>query len=263
MSFLKQFNFDIRGPEDGPKLVFLHGLMGSWTNWRRIFADFETSYRILSFDQRGHGKSLRPDDGYAPEDFAGDLVTILKELGWQTVRLVGHSMGGRNALVFAAQNPGMVSQLVIEDIGLEGNPESAKKIENMLAKVPTPFSDKRVAKETIMKAFAGNSVLANYLYANISETLPGVYDWRFSKEAILKSVWDGRSQDRWKEWQALKVPTLLIRGGDSDELSPEMYHQMLDRQPLSKGIEIPHSGHWVHYDQPAEFSKALKEFFSS
>lgn len=92
MSFLKQFNFDIRGPEDGPKLVFLHGLMGSWTNWRRIFADFETSYRILSFDQRGHGKSLRPDDGYAPEDFAGDLVTILKELGWQTVRLVGHSM---------------------------------------------------------------------------------------------------------------------------------------------------------------------------
>jgi pimeloyl-ACP methyl ester carboxylesterase len=236
--------------------------MGSWTNWRRILTDLDTTYRILSFDQRGHGKSHRPAQGYAPEDYAADLLLIINELGWEKIRLVGHSMGGRNALVFADLHPTRVQQLVIEDIGPEGSVESAQKIEEMLAKVPTPFQDKRIAKEKILSTFP-NQVLANYLYANIAETEPGVFDWRFSKEAILKSVWEGRSRDRWKEWESLKMPTLLIRGANSDEIDKDTFDKMLMRQPNAKGVEIPNAGHWVHYDQPALFSKALRDFFTS
>ncbi len=259
MSYLSQFNYDLRGPFDGKKVVLLHGLMGSWTNWRRLLSDFEGEYRVLSYDQRGHGRSLQPADGYEPEDFASDLLQILDELGWGKIYLIGHSMGGRNALVFASQYPERVERLVVEDIGPEGNLESAEKIESMLAKVPTPFRDKRVAKETILGLFS-NKVLANYLYANITEVSPGIFDWRFSKDAILKAVWAGRSKDRWAEWQGLKMPTLLIRGADSDELDSSTYNQMLSRQPQAKGVEIPNAGHWVHYDQPAAFSQAIRDF---
>lgn len=260
LSVLERFHFDLRGPESGQKLVFLHGLMGSWTNWRRILMDFEPTHRILSYDQRGHGRSFKPNSGYAPEDFAQDLLQIMEELGWSQVDLVGHSMGGRNALVFAALYPGKVRKLVIEDIGPEGNPESAKKIEAMLAKVPTPFSDRRQAKETILGAFS-DQVLANYLYSNITETSPGVFDWRFSKAAILQSVAEGRSKDRWPEWERLQVPTLLIRGQNSDELDMKTYQAMLSRQPRARGVEIAGAGHWVHSDQPKLFSEALKNFF--
>ncbi len=257
--YISNFNSDIRGLESGPKLVFLHGLMGSWANWRRIITAFESKYHILSFDQRGHGRSFRPEAGYSPEAYAEDLLKILDELNWGKVSIVGHSMGGRNAFVFAADQPERVEKLVIEDIGPEGSAQSVRKIELLLGRVPTPFNDKRVAKETILGAFE-NQVLAQYFYSNIAEVSPGVFDWRFSKEAILQSVREGRDRDRWDYWEKLKSPTLLIRGDRSDELDQETYEKMLAKNPTSTGVIIPDAGHWVHFDQPQLFIEALQNF---
>lgn len=258
-NYLSNFNSDIRGLESAPKLVFLHGLMGSWANWRRIITAFEDKYQILSFDQRGHGRSFRPVSGYSPEVYADDLLKILDELKWHKASIVGHSMGGRNAFVFAAQHPERVEKLVIEDIGPLGSTESVKKIELILAKVPTPFNDKRVAKETILAAFT-DQVLAQYFYSNIAEVAPGVFDWRFSKDAILQSVREGRDHDRWHYWQNIKAPTLLIRGERSDELDEQTYNKMLQTNPNAQGVVIADAGHWVHFDQPVAFIESLKSF---
>ena len=261
MGWLENFNHDLRGTPNGPKLVFLHGLMGSWTNWRKILPTFEGRYQILSFDQRGHGKSFKPPSGYHPKDFADDLWRILGDLGWSQIDLVGHSMGGRNAVVFASQHPGRVRKLVVEDIGPEGTPENVANIERIFAKVPTPFADKRVAKETILGAFE-DQVLANYLYSNITEVEPGVHDWRFSREGILQAVRAGRGEDFWHEWNTLRMPTLLIRGANSDELSHEIYKKMLLQNHLARGVEIPNAGHWVHFDQAQEFARVVEKFLS-
>ena len=264
-SNLSRFNHDLRGLKGGPKLVFLHGLMGSWTNWRKILPAFEAEYEILSFDQRGHGKSLRPEPGvemnFGPEDFADDLERILEELKWTRINLVGHSMGGRNALVFAARHPEMVEKLVIEDIGPEGSAAAIAKIEAILGKVPTPFSDKRLAKETILGAFA-DQVLANYLYSNIAEVSPGVFDWRFSKPAVLQALQLGHSVPRWTEWKSLKMPILLLRGERSAEFSQDLFEHMLATNPHARGEVIANSGHWIHFDQPQAFIKAAANFLS-
>ena len=110
---IEQFHHQISGNPSGNKLVFLHGLMGSMTNWRRITPAFENDYQILTYDQRGHGRSFHPQHGYKPTDFAGDLKAILDELGWYNIHLVGHSMGGRNALEFAYLFPRRADKLVI------------------------------------------------------------------------------------------------------------------------------------------------------
>ncbi len=258
--YLKNFNSDIRGLGGGRKLVFLHGLMGSWTNWRRILTAFEKEYQILSYDQRGHGRSFKPEANYRPEDYAEDLRIILDELKWEKVTLVGHSMGGRNAFVFAAQNPHRIEKLVIEDIGPEGSAESVRKTELIFSKVPTPFTDKRVAKDTILNAFE-DQVLAQYLYSNIAEVEPNLFDWRFSKNAILQSIREGRNRDRWDYWEDVKNETLLIRGAQSDELDHATFEKMLESNPYAKGVEIPNAGHWVHSDQPLLFIEELKKFF--
>src|SRR4051812_15656878 len=113
---LSQFHHQIAGNPAGHKLVFLHGLMGSASNWRKITPAFENDYQILIYDQRGHGRSFKPISGYTPADFAGDLKNIIDELGWEKIHLVGHSMGGRNALEFAQLFPRRIDHLVIEDI---------------------------------------------------------------------------------------------------------------------------------------------------
>src|SRR4051812_14696740 len=113
---LQNFHHQITGKKGGPWLVFLHGLLGSTRNWMNIVPAFEENWQVLNIDQRGHGKSIKRDSGYAPQDFAQDLKEILSELKISEAVLVGHSMGGRNALTFTSLFPQMVKKLVLEDI---------------------------------------------------------------------------------------------------------------------------------------------------
>ncbi len=267
-SYLSQFNYQITGPEDGRRWVFLHGLMGYAMNWRRIIKGLEDTERVLTFDQRGHGKSWKPLTGYAAEDFADDVYLITEELGWDRFILVGHSMGGRNALQFAAKFPEKVEKLVIEDIGPEGDPSAVDYYRWLFSIVPTPFETKLKAKEFFMNEFRVLSkgktenpdTLGSYLYSNLIETEDGKVDWRFSKEAMIMTVLQGRAKDRWNELRGLPMPTLIIRGETSKELSREVFRQMTLSNPRVEGIEISNAGHWVHSDQPEEFLKAIRKF---
>ncbi len=273
MSFLDNFHHQISGNLAGPKLVFLHGLMGSGTNWRRIVRDFESEYHILTYDQRGHGRSFHPPQGYSPQDYASDLSLILKELGWSSILLVGHSMGGRNALQFAAQQnetSQQVRALVLEDIGPDASPQAVERIERLLQLVPTPFanrSDARVFFETqyapLIQFYPRAQTVSRFLFTNIEAKPDGSYDWRFNKEAILASMREGRSQDQWASYASLKMPVLVVRGETSEDLPLPVYEQMLSIRPQSKGVEIQDAGHWVHFDQPEAFVSALQGFFKS
>ncbi len=259
MSYLDQFHYQINGQEHFPKLVFLHGLMGFAANWRKIISSLEDQFQVLAFDQRGHGRSIKPKTGYAPEDYAQDLLQIIDDLKWEKIHLVGHSMGGRNALHFASRLPHRVATLTIEDIGPNGDPQDVLRYQTLLGRVPTPFLNKKAAKEFLLNDF-GDPVLGNYFYSNLTETPDGLVDWRFSKNGILESVEMGRKKDRWDEVKSLKIPTLLIRGENSTELSKEIYEKMLESNPNIQGQEIPGAGHWAHFDQPEVFSTILKNF---
>lgn len=269
---MENFHTQVLGNPGGPKLIFLHGLMGSGANWRKITPAFEKDYHILLLDQRGHGRSFHPEFGFSPEDYARDLHKILEELGWgeEAILLVGHSMGGRNALAFAHLYPQRVAKLVIEDIGPDSHPDAVKQIEFYLDQVPTPFADKRAAKQFFDEEFPRrigsgpkSQVLAQYFYTNIATREDGRADWRFSPKAILSSVREGRAYERWDQIRALKGPTLVIRGSRSEELSEEVFHRMVAANPLITGVQIPESGHWVHFDQPQAFIEALTQFFAN
>ncbi|WP_374000745.1 alpha/beta fold hydrolase [Bdellovibrio bacteriovorus] len=267
MSYLNNFYHHLYGPEDGRKWVFVHGLMGYGQNWRKIIQGLETTERCLAFDQRGHGRSFQPAEGYGPEDYADDLKMIVDELGWDQFVLVGHSMGGRNVMNFASRFPERVSQLVIEDIGPEANPQAHEYYEYLLNLVPAPFATRAEAKRYFFEDFVKTAktredilVMANYFYSNMTEQPNGTVDWRFSKKGIIDSVLLGRTDERWDEVKSLKMPTLLVRGANSKELSQENYDKMLASNPMIKGVVIPGAGHWVHSDQPQAFTEALKMF---
>jgi esterase len=269
--FLDQFNYSILGHQEENRVVFIHGLMAFSANWRKIASRIQDDFQCLIYDQRGHGRSFKPDSGYSPEDYAEDLNKITNELGWTQFHLVGHSMGGRNALVFADLYPEKLRSLVIEDTGPDSNPNAAKYYEDMLNSIPTPFLSKDEMKlyfknifELEFKSKEPISILSSFLQANI-ETISegpeqGLFDWRFSKKAILETVKEGHVKDRWNEISNLSMPTLLIRGENSHILKKEVYDKMLQSNPLIQGLEIKQAGHWIHYEKYEEFTTELREF---
>lgn len=270
MAVLEKFHHQITGPSSGPKLVFLHGVLGFAANWRTIAKAFESEFQVLAFDQRGHGRSFKPAVGYSPRDYATDLLDIIDELGWSRIHLVGHSMGGRNALQFAIDHPERVERLVIEDIGPTINRTGSDFIFRLLDAIPVPFPSKREAKaffETtfleIFKDTAKKEGLAAYLYANIVEDEQKRGVWRFFEPGMRESVEQGRAGERWNEIGSLEMPTLLIRGEYSKDLPRDVYERILRENPRIQGVEIQGAGHWVHSDQPEAFIAALRSFFGA
>ncbi|PWU17520.1 MAG: hypothetical protein C5B49_08755, partial [Bdellovibrio sp.] len=256
--------------ERGRRWVFLHGLMGYALNWRRIVSGLEANDVSFIFDQRGHGQSFKPEKGYAPEDFAEDLLCLVDELGWQKFFLVGHSMGGRNALVFASRHAERVRKLILEDIGPDGSMEAVAYYERLFAAVPTPFPSKLRAKEFFMNEFPRTAqvrgspeTLGLYLYSNIIERPDGSADWRFSKEAMIEAVRMGRARDHWSEFRSLSVPTLVLRGQHSEELSREVFSKLSQVNPRVQTVEVNNAGHWIHYDQWEVFIQLIKQFAES
>lgn len=272
--FVDQFFTQITGPEDAPKLVFLHGVMGYAANWRRVARQFEDRYQVLVYDSRGHGRSSHADlisnpDAYTPEGLAEDLKGILDELGWKKVNLVGHSMGGRVVYTFAAKYPAYVEKLVIVDIGPDRSLSSASTALRVMESVPVPFASKRDAKEwfdtefpKVFSAMPNAPALAAWLYANIMETEDGRAIWRFDEAGIRGAVASGRERERWVEIRQLQVPTLVIRGGRSKDLTRDVYERMLRENPRIEGVEIPGVGHWVHSEAFEAFTAALEAFLA-
>jgi len=243
--------------------------MGSAANWRKITSALKDHYHILTYDQRGHGRSFHPETGYGPEDYAEDLRLILDELRWDKVLLVGHSMGGRNAMVFASLWPRRVKKLVMEDIGPDANVIAADRVESLLGMIPTPFGSRKEAAEFLRGEFVKRNaknpnakVLAEFFYSNL-EDRGGAVDWRFSKAGILASLYEGRARDRWSQFEELGMPLLVIRGEFSQDLPRPLFDRMLQRNPNARGVEIKGAGHWVHFDQVDTFIKTLEDFLTS
>lgn len=266
--FLENFNYSVLGADSAKKIVFVHGLMAFAANWRKIAGRLEGEYQCLIYDQRGHGRSFKPDSGYAPEDFAEDLNKITAELGWTKFHLVGHSMGGRNAMVFANLHPNKVKTLTIEDMGPDSDPDNYKYYDEMLNAVPTPFDSKEQMKEFFDTRFGlvfkakEPHILGQFLQSNIEQKENGRYDWRFSKQAIIDCVKLGHVKDRWPEVEALDMPVLLIRGETSQVLKKDTFDKMLEVNPKITGVEIAGTGHWVHYEKYEEFTNQLHKFLS-
>lgn len=267
MSYLSQFNYKLTGPTVETPWVFLHGLFGYLNNWGSIIRALDKSIQCLVYDQRGHGQSFKPKTGYKTEDYAFDLKQIIDELNFKKIILVGHSMGGRNALLFANQFPERVEQLIIEDIGPESDPNNYLYYERLLNSIPTPFASRHQAQQffeerfhQVFKAKEDPKVLSAFLMVSLREDESGLYDWRFSPSAMIESVRMGRAEDSWNLVKNLQVPTLWIRGEKSAELSRENFEKILSLNPLIQGVTIAGAGHWVHSENKEEFLKVIKHF---
>ena len=253
----------VHRPENGaggPPLVLLHGLMGFAANWGKIWPHFQQERAVLVLDQRGHGKSAKPEQGYSPTDYANDLKGLLDFLGWPRVHLVGHSMGGRVAERFASAFPEHLHTLTMEDSGAAARPERVQWIEKLLGSIPTPFPDRETAKRFFAEHFRSDPLTGSFLYANLETRPDGQLDWRFYAPGMRETILTGRATESMPEFAAISLPTLLVRGGRSVEFPAAEAERMRDSRAGVELVTIAEAGHYVHAEQPEAFAQALGDF---
>ncbi|MBE8163485.1 MAG: alpha/beta hydrolase [Bdellovibrionaceae bacterium] len=261
---LSDWNYKILGKAGAPRMVFLHGIMGSLNNWLKVVTHFKNDFEILIFDQRGHGRSCHKE-AYKTADYAKDLEYITNQLGWDKFHLIGHSSGGIVACEYTATYPDKVLSLCIEDISMEPRKDIGVKIEKLLLSIPTPFKDTASYKTFfeqkvpgLTKNFFQPNLLGSFLKMNIVEKDNGQWQWRFHRNGVIDSLREARASSFYPQYFSIKCPILVIHGSRSEDLPPAEYAKMLTHTK-AQGVELS-SGHWVHFEQCEEFSKALLDF---
>lgn len=263
----KQIYTRIHGPQITPPsvlpVVLLHGLMGFAANWGKVWPELHTQRPVLVLDQRGHGRSPKPQTGYSPTDYARDLHAVLDSLGWtKKIHVVGHSMGGRVALRFASLYPERVASLTMEDSGADARPERVNWICELLASVPTPFASREEAKAFFAENYRQDPLTGTFLHANLEQAENGTLDWRFFAPGMIETVETGRATDAMREFTQLKSPTLLVRGSRSAEFPAGEAKAMAAARPNVVLVTIEGAGHFVHAEKPQEFTRALAQFLT-
>ena len=244
--------------EGGTPLVVAHGLFGSARNWGVIAKRLSDRGRVVAVDMRNHGDSPHSDEaGYGA--MAADLLAVMEDLG--PADLMGHSMGGKAAMLAALERPDAVRRLVVVDIAPEGYPhagEQRRLIGAMEGLDLTGISTRAEADAALAGAVPDPSV-RSFLLQSL-DVRGG--RWAFNLGALGAAMEDitGWPMDA---TGAFEGPALFLSGGKSDYLAPARRAGIAHYFPNAEVREVAGAGHWVHAEAPREVEREVRAFLDS
>ncbi len=234
----------------GPPLVILHGLFGSLNNWHshaRVFGDHRTVYTI---DQRNHGASPHDPDATYPA-MSADLAEFFDEHGIAEAVVMGHSMGGKTAMQFAADHPERVASLIIVDMAERPYEPVHQDIFAALERVdPGSYATREEVDRELATTIVKDPV-RQFLTANIVRDEAGRMKWRMNVSA-LKACYDQLAA-RVDIPRSFSKPILFIRGDRSKFITEDDEREIRANHPQARIVTVANAGHWVHADNPEEF----------
>ena len=254
------------GAAGSSPVIMIHGLTGNAHAFDLLAPHFAQRYHVISVDVRGRGDSDWAADGdYSNDAYVADLEGLRQALGFERFSLVGTSMGGRISLTYAGTYTDRVERTVLNDIGPEVDPRGGSRIASSSRDAVTTFAaieevmdwhrENRVGfaamSDAQLRAAAGHAVKA------LAE---GGYTWKM--DPAVRS--DPRRPDPEVSWQLARRipgPVLLVRGGDSDLLSPEIAQRMVAEMQDCSEVLVPGVGHAPTLSEPEAFGPVM-EFFS-
>ena len=240
-------------------VVLLHGICGQAHYWDFFAAAMRDDYHILAIDQRGHGDSEWAQS-YKPADYVLDLDDFTAKLGIRDLVLIGHSMGGMNALLYAARRPDQVAKLVIIDIGPEIGVSGIERILSQWNTVPQAFESLEEAARYMKQ------VEPRYSDAFVQHELK--YGLRRDEQGRFVPKYDKALQNTelrspellWGYLEQTVCATLVLHGSESDILLPDVARRMGDVLPFGSVVEIDRAGHSIPGDNPQAFEAAVRGF---
>lgn len=239
----------------GRPLVLVHGLMGRGSTWSRQLPWLTPLGEVFTYDAPWHrGRGVEDPRPIGTERFVADLGDAVQEIGRPAV-LIGHSMGGLHSWCLAAERPELVEAVVVEDMAPDFRGRTTGPWEPWLHALPVEFeSAQRVYDEF-------GPVAGQYFLEAFDRTASG---WRLHghPETWIEIAAEWGNRDYWREWKAVRVPTLLIEAGNS-VTPPGQMREMAATGHRTTYLQVPGAGHLIHDDAPQVYRHAVESFLTA
>lgn len=248
-------------------VVMLHGLRGFAQTWQDLVDALGNDFTFYALDQRGRGDSdWGPTENYNADSYVKDLSCFVDHLALDRFVLIGHSLGGQNAVEFARQYPERVMAMVIEDIGPGSSKQGkgAERIRREMRNTSLSFDSWQAAKDfwTSSRPNLTEQALQARLTHSFRE-VDGKVAWKHDQQGIAQARLTIEPIDLWPAFQAINCPTLLVKGGNSDFLPSQTVADIMASNDFVQAIQIDHASHYVHDDQPEKFNEAVVRFMKA
>ncbi len=261
-----RFHYLDWGNQGRRPFLLLHGFMAHAHVWDEFASVARPNYHVLALDQRGHGESQwSAARAYTIDNHFLDLSAFVEALQLPPLILMGHSMGGRNALFYAASNPQKIAGLILVDARPGNHPAAVEALRQQMLSLPLLANSLDEVGRAVQSLYPSLSLeiclgLARHGY---KQEPNGQYVPKYDRRMGLDSERSGyAAEDLWPFLKNVACRTLIVRGEKSPFLSLEDARKMIDLLPQAELTEIPQATHLPMQENPRGFAKVVLDFLN-
>jgi len=245
---------------EGRPFIILHGFLGMGDNWKTLGQKFsDLGYEVHLIDQRNHGRSFH-DNGFSYEEMVLDLKHYIDTKDLNDIVLLGHSMGGKTAMLFATQFPRMIRTLFVADISPRYYPIHHDAILTGLSSLDFKVLKSRGAADKQLSEYVSDYGTRQFLLKNLYWKEKGQLALRINLPVLREHVAEvGEPLPMHSKYDG---NTLFLRGDKSEYISLQDEALIKNHFPNSRITTIANAGHWLHAENPLDFYKAVVDFLN-
>ncbi len=241
----------------GEPLLIIHGFLGMGDNWKTLGNKFAENYEVHLIDQRNHGRSFF-DDEFNYEVLVDDLLRYIDYHQLKKATILGHSMGGKTAMLFAVTHPEKTDKIIIADIGPKFYPRHHDFILEGLNAIDFSIQKSRKEVEEVLKNYISEWGIRQFLLKNVYWKTKEQLAFRFNLDVLIEnideigtalpslSVFDGKA--------------LFLKGENSGYITDEDTTLIMAHFPKAEIKTVKNAGHWLHAENPTDFYNFVIEF---
>ena len=243
---------------EGKPFVILHGFLGMGDNWKTLGKKIaDLGYEVHLVDQRNHGRSPHSDE-FSYDLMANDLKNYCDFHELTSITLLGHSMGGKTAMLFSCIYPQYLDKLIVADIGTKYYAPHHQDILDGLSSLDFNTLKSRGDAEDALMAYIPDPGVRLFLLKNLYWKEKGVLGLRMNLDSLMQNVIEiGKELPSSYKFDG---DVLFIKGGKSGYIKKEDEAVIKRQFPKAQIVEIPDAGHWLHADQPVLFLEEVLGF---
>ncbi|WP_145109187.1 alpha/beta fold hydrolase [Cereibacter sediminicola] len=245
-------------PSDAPPLLIAHGLFGSARNWGVICRRLAETRKVIAVDMRNHGDSPWTETHRYP-DMAADLAEVIRAQGGQA-DVLGHSMGGKAAMMLALTEPERVRRLVVADVApVAYDHDQTRNVDVMRGLDPATVATRGDADRKLSEVLPDAGLRAFFLQSLDLKSDPP--RWRLNLDLLAAEM------PHIVGWPAVEGrfegPTLFLTGELSTYVGPEHRETIQRLFPAARFAELKGAGHWLHAEKPRAFEDTVRVFLDA
>lgn len=242
----------------GKPLLILHGFLGMSDNWKTLGTQYAAlGFEVHLIDLRNHGRSFH-DAAFSYAVMVQDVLDYCAHYGLQTISVIGHSMGGKLAMLLATQHPNLVRQLIVADIGPKYYPQHHQEILTGLNAIDFSVQPERSQVDAQLQHYIPDFGTRQFLLKNLYWQTPGQLAFRFNLPVLTHEI--EQVGTALPESAHYDLPTLFVRGGNSKYILDTDWDNILSHFPTALLETIPNVGHWLHAENPTLFFSKTSRF---